>query len=218
MDKNVQKETSLLDIERNGFMNSLWLTNQKIFENNFENNSDIETDVCIIGAGILGITCAYYLTNLGFKVTVLEKDFVGSKTTGHTTGKITSQHGLFYKYLSDSYDEKFAKDYLTANENAIKNIKDIIDAENIKCDFEYQNNYVYATTQKEYDALKLEQEALDKLDFNCDFVTKTGLPFDVKGAICFKNQAQFNSIKYLDGLCKAIVSKGGDIFTRNSCL
>ncbi len=199
-------------------MNSLWLTNQKIFENNFENNSDIETDVCIIGAGILGITCAYYLTNLGFKVTVLEKDFVGSKTTGHTTGKITSQHGLFYKYLSDSYDEKFAKDYLTANENAIKNIKDIIDAENIKCDFEYQNNYVYATTQKEYDALKLEQEALDKLDFNCDFVTKTGLPFDVKGAICFKNQAQFNSIKYLDGLCKAIVSKGGDIFTRNSCL
>ncbi len=199
-------------------MNSLWLTNQKIFENNFENNSDIETDVCIIGAGIFGITCAYYLTNLGFKVTVLEKDFVGSKTTGHTTGKITSQHGLFYKYLSDSYDEKFAKDYLTANENAIKNIKDIIDAENIKCDFEYQNNYVYATTQKEYDALKLEQEALDKLDFNCDFVTKTGLPFDVKGAICFKNQAQFNSIKYLDGLCKAIVSKGGDIFTRNSCL
>lgn len=198
-------------------MNSLWLSNQKIFENKFESKDNIEADVCIIGAGIFGITCAYYLTNLGFKVTVLEKDFVGSKTTGHTTGKITSQHGLFYRYLSDAYAEKFAKDYLDANEEAIKNIKDIIDAENIKCDFEYQNNYVYATTQKEYDALKLEQEALENIGFNCDFVTKTGLPFDVKGAICFKNQAQFNSIKYLDGLCRAIISKGGNIFTRNSC-
>lgn len=198
-------------------MNSLWLTNSKIFENNINNKNDIESDVCIIGAGIFGITCAYYLTNLGFKVTVLEKDFVGSKTTGHTTGKITSQHRLFYRYLTDSYDKKFAKDYLDANEEAIKNIKDIIDTEKIKCDFEYQNNYVYATTDTELEALKLEQQALDDIGFNSDFVTKTGLPFEVQGALCFKNQAQFNSIKYLNGLCKAIISKGGEIFTRNAC-
>ncbi len=198
-------------------MNSLWLTNSKIFENNINNKNDIESDVCIIGAGIFGITCAYYLTNLGFKVTVLEKDLVGSKTTGHTTGKITSQHGLFYRYLTDSYDKKFAKDYLDANEEAIKNIKDIIDTEKIKCDFEYQNNYVYATTDTELEALKLEQQALDDIGFNSDFVTKTGLPFEVQGALCFKNQAQFNSIKYLNGLCKAIISKGGEIFTRNAC-
>lgn len=207
----------ILSQERNDFMNSLWLTNSKIFENNINNKNDIESDVCIIGAGIFGITCAYYLTNLGFKVTVLEKDFVGSKTTGHTTGKITSQHGLFYRYLTDSYDEKFAKDYLDANEEAIKNIKDIIDTEKIKCDFEYQNNYVYATTDTELEALKLEQQALDDIGFNSDFVTKTGLPFEVQGALCFKNQAQFNSIKYLNGLCKAIISKGGEIFTRNAC-
>lgn len=198
-------------------MNSLWLTNSKIFENNINNKNDIESDVCIIGAGIFGITCAYYLTNLGFKVTVLEKDFIGSKTTGHTTGKITSQHGLFYRYLTDSYDKKFAKDYLDANEEAIKNIKDIIDTEKIKCDFEYQNNYVYATTDTELEALKLEQQALDDIGFNSDFVTKTGLPFEVQGALCFKNQAQFNSIKYLNGLCKSIISKGGEIFTRNAC-
>lgn len=207
----------ILSQERNDFMNSLWLTNSKIFENNINNKNDIESDVCIIGAGIFGITCAYYLTNLGFKVTVLEKDFIGSKTTGHTTGKITSQHGLFYRYLTDSYDKKFAKDYLDANEEAIKNIKDIIDTEKIKCDFEYQNNYVYATTDTELEALKLEQQALDDIGFNSDFVTKTGLPFEVQGALCFKNQAQFNSIKYLNGLCKSIISKGGEIFTRNAC-
>lgn len=195
-------------------MNSLWLSNQKNFENILDKKEDIESDVCIIGAGIFGITCAYYLSRLGFSVTVLEKDFVGSKTTGHTTGKITSQHGLFYKYLVDSYNKKFAKDYLDANEKAIKNIKDIIDSEKIKCDFEYQNSYVYATSDVEYNALKLEYQVLNDLGFNCDFVTKTGLPFDVKGAICFKNQAQFNPIKYLDGLCDSIISKGGKIITK----
>ena len=67
------------------------------------------------------------------------------KTSGHTTAKITSQHGLFYKYLYDSYGKDLAKKYLESNEEAISNIKNIIDLENIDCDFEYQNHYVYTT-------------------------------------------------------------------------
>ena len=86
---------------------------------------------------IFGLTCAYYLSKLGLKVIVLEKYLIGEKTTGHTTGKITSMHGLFYDYLTNSYSEKFAKDYLDANEKAIENIKNIIDLEKINCDFEY---------------------------------------------------------------------------------
>lgn len=61
-------------------MNSLWLNSIKKIK--FPSLSeDCEADVCIIGAGIFGLTCAYYLTKLGYKVIVLEKDFVGSKTT-----------------------------------------------------------------------------------------------------------------------------------------
>ncbi len=194
-------------------MNSIWI-NSIQNKNHFESLSeDIKTDVCIIGAGIFGLTCAYYLTNLGYKVVVIDKFGIGEKTTGHTTAKITSQHGLFYDYLISSYGEKFAKDYLDANENAIKNIKDIIDTEKIKCDFEYQNSYVYTTKKSELKSIKKEVSALDTLGFNCDFVTKTGLPFEVEGAICFKNQAQFNPLKYLLGLCNSITSKGGEIYT-----
>lgn len=134
-------------------MNSLWISdteenkllNSRISENiNFINKSEKslqKTDVCIIGAGIFGLTCAYYLSKLGYKVIVLEKNNIGEKTTGHTTAKITSRHGLFYDYLTKSYGQKFARDYLEINEHAIKNIKDIIDKEKIKCDFEYQNSY-----------------------------------------------------------------------------
>lgn len=194
-------------------MNSFWI-NSINDQQHFEKlNEDIETDVCIIGAGIFGISCAYYLSSLGFNVCVLEKYKIGQKTTGHSTAKITSQHGLFYDYLINSYGNKFAKDYLDANEQAIKNIKAIIDKEKILCDFEYQNNYVYTTKKSELRAIKKEFSALQSIGFqNCDFVTKTGLPFKIEGAICFKNQAQFNPLKYVLGLCKSICSNNGKIY------
>lgn len=193
---------------------SLWLEEMGEKSELFKLNEDKECAVCVIGAGIFGLTCAYYLSKIGIKVIVLEKDYIGGKTTGHTTGKITSQHGLFYSYLADSYDGKFAKDYYDVNEQAIKNIKKIIDEEKINCDFEFQNNYVFTTNSSELDALKKELSILEDIGCgkNCDFVTKVGLPFEIQGAICFKNQAQFNPIKYLRGLCRSIVKNDGKIF------
>lgn len=199
-------------------MDSLWLNNNLKMEksNNKPADSTLECDVCIVGAGIFGLTCAYYLSNLGYKVIVLEKDTIGGKATGHTTAKITSQHGLFYQYLTNSFDEKFAKDYLTVNEQAIKNIKEIIDAEKINCDFEYQNSFVYTTDKEELKNIKNEVKTLQDFGFNCEFVTKTGLPFEVKGAICFKNQAQFHPLKYLYGLSNCIIKNGGEIYTNTT--
>ncbi len=194
-------------------MNSLWLDSTKKTDKFLSLSRDIETDVCIIGAGIFGLTCAYYLSHLGYQVVVLEKDDIGEKTTGHTTAKITSQHSLFYDYLINSNGRKFASDYLEANEKAIENIKQIIDSEKIKCDFQLQNSYVYTTKKSELETIQKEVAAVESLGFPCEFVTKTGLPFEIEGAICFKNQAQFHPLKYLYGLCKSIASHNGKIFT-----
>lgn len=201
-------------------MDSLWLSentkNELISHHSHSKDEYLETEVCIVGAGIFGITCAYYLTKLGYQVTVLEKNQIGEKSTGHTTGKITSQHGLFYEYLTKSYDRNFARDYLAANEQAIKNIKNIIDKEKIKCDFEYQNSYVYTTNKNQLKNIKNEVTTLQDLEFNCEFVTNVDLPFKIQGAVCFKNQAQFHPIKYLSGLCKCITNRNGTIFTNST--
>ena len=202
-------------------MNSLWLSDNNIFKNidlNTTLEQDFSTDICIIGAGIFGLTCAYYLTKLGFNVTVLEKSDIASKATGHTTGKITSQHGLFYDYLTNSYGQKFAKDYLDVNEEAIQNIKNIIDEENINCDFKYQNSYVFTTKKSELSLIKNEYNAVSNLGYNCELVTKTGLPFNIVGALCFKNQAEFHPVKYLAGLCKCIIARNGKIYTNSTAV
>ena len=103
-------------------MESLWIetTKDKIKLESLKR--DETTEVCIIGGGLFGLTTAYYLSRNGFKVIVLEKDEIGKRASGNTTGKITSQHDLFYAHLIDDYGEEFAQKYLEANENAIKKV------------------------------------------------------------------------------------------------
>lgn len=197
-------------------MNSLWLS-QNLINKNFNSlKKDIVTDVCIVGAGIFGLTCGYYLSKVGLKVTIVDKNDISTKTTGHTTAKITSQHGLFYTYLIDTYGEQFAKDYLFANEEAIESIKNIIHSENINCDFENQSNFVYTTQKSEVNKIKKEVDCVNSLGFPANFVTKTALPFEIAGGIQFKNQAQFNPIKYLNGLCNCIIKNNGEIYTNTT--
>ena len=92
-------------------------------------NDNIKVDVCVVGGGITGISTAHALAKQGKTVTVLEKDLIAWHTTGGSTGKVTSQHGLIYKYLYDSNGKDYAKKYFDANEEAIKNIKEIINKE-----------------------------------------------------------------------------------------
>ena len=107
-------------------MNSFWIQNFKT-KAYPRLEEDLNADVCIIGGGLTGLSCGYYLTQHNLKVCILEKNKIMEKTSGHTTAKITSQHGLFYQYLFDSYGKECAKKYLDSNQEAITNIKNIID-------------------------------------------------------------------------------------------
>lgn len=196
-------------------MGSLWIENTKNGMQFSKLEKDIETDVCVIGAGLFGLTTAYYLAKNNIPVIVVEaEDEIGIKTSGNTTGKITSQHGLFYDHLIKDYGDKFAQKYLDSNEKAITEIKNIIDENNIECDFGCQDNYVYTTLQDEIQQIQDEVKAAKSLGFDAEFVTKTDLPFTIQGAIKFPKQAQFDARKYMLGLANAIINKNGKIFVR----
>lgn len=199
-------------------MKSFWIDSVDEIKNSGELKENIKTEVCIIGAGICGITTAYYLTKKGYKVVVLEKGNIAEETTGHTTAKITSQHGLIYHYLTNQYGVKFAKKYFDANEQAIKNIKEIIDEEGIACDFENKENYIYTCSEEDVEKIKEEAQALKNINENSEETNKTDLPFEVLDSVKFKNQAQFNPLKYIKGLVKYILENGGKIYTNTLVL
>ncbi len=131
---------------------------------------------------------------------------------GNTTAKITSQHGLFYDYLINTFSYDFAKGYLDANQEAISNIKSIIDSEHIDCDFETQDNYVFTDLEEEVVKIKKEVMAVNSLGFSAGFVDSVSIPVPAIAAIKFPNQAQFNPLKYVYGLCKCITNNSGLIF------
>lgn len=198
-------------------MNSYWINSEKNKEKYNKLEKNIETDICIIGGGITGISTAYYLTKENLKVTVLDMGKIGFQTTGNSTAKITSQHGLFYKYLKDSKGEDFARLYYDANEDAIKNIKKIVEKENIECDLECQSAYVLAANREEVQKVKDEVEVVRGFGGHAEYleredIDKNLLILNPLAAIRFKNQAQFNSYKYTIELAKVCKNLGANIY------
>lgn len=163
-------------------------------------NKDIETDILIIGAGIAGILTAYMLKQNGRDVVLIDADKVAGGNTKNTTAKITSQHDLIYDKLISEFGEEKARQYAKANELAIKKYKEIIKERKIDCDFEEKSAYVYSLN--EIENIKKEIEAAKKVGINAEFVEKANLPFKIKGAIKFNNQAQFNPLKFLKDISK----------------
>lgn len=210
---------------------SSWIENKKDYPKLQEER---KTEIAIIGGGLTGLSTAYYLTKAGKKVIVIEKDKICSHTSGNTTAKITSQHGLFYNYLLQSVGRKEAKQYLEANEKAIQNIANIIEEEKIECDFEWQDAYVFTQKQEDVEKIKKEVQALEYLDFPCEFVENIEVPIKEKqkeenqnhiniqkkvlGAIRFSNQAQFNPCLYAQGLANKIEEREGQIFENSKVM
>lgn len=195
-------------------MNSYWIDSfPKIINNSQELTEAITADVCIVGGGITGVSTAYELVKSGLKVVVLEKDTIAQNASGNTTAKITSSHGLFYSYLLDSFSLDFARKYFYANQTAIDNIEKIVCTENIDCDFERKDSYIFTSEQNDIPLIEDEVSTVNLIGFPAEFVTNPPLPIpSVLGAIKFSNQAQFHPRKYIAGLCNYILNNSGKIF------
>lgn len=192
-------------------MNSYWIENSG--KTDYPNLSkNINTDVLIVGAGITGILTAYMLSNSGLKIAIVDSDKIAMGVTANTTAKITSQHGLIYNYLINSYGFDIAKMYLNSNEEALSNIHNIILKENIDCDFSFQNSYVYTCNQSNMAKVADEVSSVNALGFNAEYISECPLPFSIKAGIKFPKQAQFHPRKYLLSLLPILENKKIQIF------
>ena len=184
-------------------MESIWKKQTEIESRNALDTCDkvdgvMHREVVVIGAGMAGILTAYFLQERGMDVIVLDADRIASGQTGNTTAKITSQHGIKYSNLIKNVGRKKAMLYAHANESAIKEYERIINEKHIDCNFEKLPAYLY--TLEDEEVLKKEADAASSLGINAYFTRKTGLPFPVKGAVCFENQAQFQPLAFIKAI------------------
>jgi glycine/D-amino acid oxidase-like deaminating enzyme/nitrite reductase/ring-hydroxylating ferredoxin subunit len=173
---------------------------------------EVQVDVAILGAGITGLSAALTLLRAGASVAVIEAGRIASGVTGYTTAKLTSLHGLTYASILDQHGEENARRYGEAAESAISTVAGIVEEAGIECNFERRPAYTYTADEKRVSDIEKEVEVAQSLGLPASFVTETELPFEVKAAIRFDNQAMFHPRKYCLGIAGLIAEEGGRIF------
>jgi glycine/D-amino acid oxidase-like deaminating enzyme/nitrite reductase/ring-hydroxylating ferredoxin subunit len=176
---------------------------------------DTTADVCVVGAGIVGMMTAYLLTREGKTVVVLDDSFVGGGMTARTTAHIT--HALDDRYydIESFHGEEGSRLAAASHSAAIDRIEQIVAAERIDCDFERVEGYLFLPPGDDEKYLRWELEAAHRAG-----LTQVGrVPaspldsFDTGPALLFPRQAQFHPLRFLHGLAAAITRDGGRIFT-----
>ena len=172
---------------------------KRVYGKNFLNDN-LECDVLVIGGGIAGILTAYYLQKVGRNVVLVEAHTIGSGMTANTTAVITAQHDTMYKDMIANNGFDVAKDYLYANLQAVENFKQLVEDEQIDCDFEITPSYLYSHKH----SLEDEVKALHKLGYEAELVQDIDLPFEIKNAVKFKDMAQFHPLKFLYAMAEKL--------------
>lgn len=179
---------------------------------------DTETDVAIVGGGITGITTAYLLSKRGFKVAIIEAGNLLNGTTGHTTAKVTAQHGLIYDEFIQHMGEEKAKLYYEANNDALNFVRQTSKELKMNCDFSDEDSYMYAISDEYARKIHKEFDAYQKLGIHSEFVDDIPLPIDVKGAVIMKSQGQYHPLNYLKALVDEIIKAGGEIYEQTTAI
>ena len=104
---------------------------------------EVSADVAVLGGGIVGITTALMLQERGTDVALVEAGRLVNGVTGHTTAKVSSQHGMIYADLRSKFGEDGARTYGQANQVALEWITNRVAGDGIDCDFRRRDSYAY---------------------------------------------------------------------------
>lgn len=186
---------------------SLWLDdiNEVITDSLREN---LEVDILIIGGGMTGIMTAYNLIDTNFKICLVEKNIVGHGITSRTTGKLTFLQDDIYCFLNKNYYFEIAKKYLKSQKEAISIVKNIVEKNNINCDFEKIDSYILSKDKKKLDK---EKSLLEKMGVK----VANSFLFNYD-AIKVQDTAIFHPLKYLNSIKEILIKNNIKLYENST--
>src|SRR6266850_745797 len=176
----------------------------------------VSADVCIVGAGIAGMTTGYFLAREGKSVVILDDGPIGGGMTARTTAHLVNALDDRYFELERLHGEEGARLAAESHTAAINAIEAIVKQEAIRCEFERLDGYLFVPPRDSKEILDDELAAVHRAGLT-DIEKVERVPwdsYDTGPALRFPRQAQFHPLKYLAGLAKAIKEKGGRIYTQ----
>jgi glycine/D-amino acid oxidase-like deaminating enzyme len=197
------------EVKTSGKMQSSWIGELPVPLKFLKLNEDITTDTVIIGGGISGMTTAYLLSRAGNKVVLLEDGYIGSGETGRTTAHITHALDDRYYNLVNNHGPKRARLAAESHTAAIDFIDRIVNTEDINCDFERLDGFLFLDARDKKSSLEKELKSLYSVGISSAriFHESPLSNADISPCIRFPNQAQFQPMVYLQGLASAMTSQ-----------
>lgn len=179
-----------------------------------QGQKDSSCEVCVVGAGIAGLTTAYLLAKEGKSVIVVDMGPLAGGQTGRTTAHLTWAMDERFFNLIRLHGEQKAALIGQSHREAIDRIEAIVAEELIDCDFQRVDGYLFLDPEKSTDYMQKELEAIHRLGFQSVEMKNSipHMPFDSGPAIRFPQQAQVHPLKYMNGLAQAIERYGGQIY------
>ncbi len=197
-----------------GHTTSVWMDTTEVpqFQPLTQN---LRSNVCVIGAGIAGMTTAYLLARAGRAVVLIDDGPIGGGETSRTTAHLTAALDDRYYNIEKMHGEEGARLAAESHMAAIHRIETIASMEDIDCDFQRVEGFLFLGGGNTRKDLERELEATRRAGIS-DTQLVDRIPFefwDSGPALRFPRQATFHPLKYLKGLARAILRDGGKIYT-----
>lgn len=178
---------------------------------------DALCDVCVVGAGISGLSVAYELARRGKDVILLEADAVGAGETSRSTAHLVTSLDERYYLLERRYGVDTIRQAAASHVRAIEWIRETIERENIECAFARVEGTLVVPRERSAEAprlLDLEEQAALRAGLK---PARRSVPDSMTewfphGALVFPDQAQVDPVRLLDGLAGALARRGARLF------
>jgi glycine/D-amino acid oxidase-like deaminating enzyme/nitrite reductase/ring-hydroxylating ferredoxin subunit len=180
-------------------------------------SEDIETDICVVGAGIAGATIAYRLAKEGLHVALIDAGPVGDGQTARTSAHLSSALDDRFFKVEKAFGVEGSRLAYQSHARAIDEIDTIRTDEQIACDFERVDGFLFLGDGDDPEIIDEEFAAARRAEFaGVEKLERAPLEhFDTGPCIRFPNQAQFHPLKYLAGLANAAHRLGVQIYCGN---
>jgi glycine/D-amino acid oxidase-like deaminating enzyme/nitrite reductase/ring-hydroxylating ferredoxin subunit len=170
---------------------------------------NLDVDVCVIGAGISGVTTAYLLSKAGRSVALIDDREPGAGETGMTTAHLTAVIDDRYSEMIRLHGEEGARLACDSHRSAIARIESICQQERIDADFRRVSGYLFLAPGHGEDHLDEEMAAARLAGLEVEKLARAPVEgFESGPCLHFPRQAQFHPMKYLHGLVAACRAAG----------
>jgi glycine/D-amino acid oxidase-like deaminating enzyme/nitrite reductase/ring-hydroxylating ferredoxin subunit len=192
---------------------SIW---QKIPIHSFPSlETHLNTDVCVVGSGIAGVSTAYELVKSGLSVVVIDDGDIGGRQTFRTTAHLSNAFDDRYAEVIKKHGVHAARAVAESHTAAIRRVRAISRAEGIDCDFKNLSGYLFLDPAHDTHLLEKEKQACMQAGLtDVELLSSVGgIGFDLGPCLRFPAQGQIHPGKYMQGMIDRLKSLGVEFYS-----